>query len=139
MGVMAFLVDVIVEKLVEWKWEFTQHLLDGGSTFWGGICYISISVLYSFTAAMLTIYVGPGAMGSGIAELMGYFNGVHIPNMIGVRTLIVKVLGTSLGVSASLAIGKEGPLAHIGGCVGHLVPYLPFDFMKYFQNEDFKR
>lgn len=80
----------------------------------------------------MTIYVGPGAMGSGIAELMGYFNGTHIPGLIGVRTLIVKVLGTSLGVSASLAIGKEGPLAHIGGCVGHLVVYLPFDFMKYF-------
>ena len=52
--------------------------------------------------------------------------------MIGVRTLIVKVLGTSLGVSASLAIGKEGPLAHIGACVGHLILYAPFGFMKFF-------
>ena len=78
-------------------------------------------------------------MGSGIAELMGYFNGIHIPNFIGVRTLIVKIVGTSLGVAASLAIGKEGPLAHIGACVGHLVLYLPFDFLKYFRNEHSKR
>ena len=64
-------------------------------------------------------------MGSGIAELMGYFNGIHIPGLIGVRTLIVKVLGTSLGVSASLAIGKEGPLAHCGSNCGILALYLP--------------
>ena len=79
MGIMAFLVDVIVEKLVEWKWEFTQNLLDDGNVWGGGFLYIFISVLYSLIAALLTVYVGPGAMGSGIAELMGYFNGIHIP------------------------------------------------------------
>ena len=51
--------------------------------------------------------------------------------MIGVRTLIVKILGTGLGVAASLAIGKEGPLAHIGAIVGHMVLYMPFNFCKY--------
>ena len=71
-------------------------------------------------------------MGSGIAELMVYFNGLHIDKLIGVRTLIVKILGTSLGVAASLAIGKEGPLAHIGACVGHLLIYMPFKWTKYF-------
>lgn len=59
--------------------------------------------------------------------------------MIGVRTLIVKILGTCLGVSACLAIGKEGPLAHIGAIVGHMVLYMPFKFSKYYQNEHCKR
>jgi chloride channel 7 len=62
-----------------------------------------------------------------------------VPKLIGFRTLVVKILGTSLGVSASLAIGKEGPLAHIGAIVGHMVVYMPFTFCKYFQNEAFKR
>ena len=44
----------------------------------------------------------------------------------------MKILGTSLGVAASLAIGKEGPLAHIGAIVGHMVLYMPFSFVKYF-------
>lgn len=52
---------------------------------------------------------------------------------------MVKILGMSLGVAASLAIGKEGPLAHIGAIVGHMVLYMPFTFCKYFQNEVFKR
>lgn len=94
--------------------------------------FLALSVLFGGVAAVLTVYVGPGAAGSGIAELMGYFNGIHIDNLIGVRTLIVKILGTALGVAASLAIGKEGPLAHIGAIVGHMVLYMPFDFVKYF-------
>jgi chloride channel 7 len=96
------------------------------------LVFLSISVLFGGLAAGLTVFVGPGAMGSGVAELMGYFNGLNIPNLIGIRTLIVKILGTSLGVSASLAIGKEGPLAHIGAIIGHMVLYMPFDFLKYF-------
>lgn len=87
----------------------------------------------------MTVYVGPGAMGSGIAELMGFLNGIHVPKFIGVRTLIVKILGTSLGVSAGLAIGKEGPLAHIGAIIGIMVLYMPFDFVKHFQNDHCKR
>lgn len=46
--------------------------------------------------------------------------------------MVVKILGTSLGVAASLAIGKEGPLAHIGAIVGIMVAYMPFDFVKHF-------
>jgi hypothetical protein len=43
------------------------------------IIFLFTSVTFAATAAGMTIYIGPGAMGSGIAELMGYFNGVHIP------------------------------------------------------------
>ena len=96
-------------------------------------------MLFGGIAAMLTVYIGPGASGSGIAELMAYFNGINIPQFIGIRTLIVKILGTGLGVAASLAIGKEGPLAHIGAIVGQMILYLPFDFVKHFQNEECKR
>ena len=105
----------------------------------GWAVFLSLSVLFGGSAAAMTVYVGPGAAGSGIAELMGFFNGIHVPQLIGIRTLIVKVLGTSLGVSASLAIGKEGPLAHIGAIVGIMVLYLPFDFVKYFQNDVCRR
>lgn len=101
--------------------------------------FLTLSVLFGGVAATMTVYVGPGATGSGIAELMGFFNGIHVPQLIGIRTLIVKILGTSLGVAASLAIGKEGPLAHIGACVGIIVAYLPFEFTKYFQNDHCKR
>ena len=94
--------------------------------------FLLISVAYGGLAAGLTVYLGPGAMGSGIAELIGYFNGINLPGLLTIPSLIVKIFGTSLGVAASLAIGKEGPLAHIGAIVGHMVLYMPFDFLKYF-------
>lgn len=139
MGVMAFIVDLLVEELVAFKWEQVQKLLDEKMVFIGGATYILISCFYSFIAVVMTVYWGPAAMGSGIAELMGYFNGTHVPGLIGVPALVTKVVGTGLGVAAGLCIGKEGPLAHIGACVGHMVVYFPFKWTKYFQNENFKR
>jgi chloride channel 7 len=139
MGIVAFFIDVMVDKLVLFKWKLTQSVLINGSIAQAWGVFLAFSILFAASAASLTIFVGPGAMGSGIAELMGYFNGIHVPQLIGFRTLLVKILGTALAVSASLAIGKEGPLAHIGAIVGHMVVYMPFNFVKYFQNEDFKR
>jgi len=69
---------------------------------------------------MLTIYVGPGANGSGVAEIMAMLNGVNYPGCIGYRTLFVKMVGTTLGVCGGLCIGKEGPLAHIGAIIGSI-------------------
>jgi H+/Cl- antiporter ClcA len=96
------------------------------------LTFLALSVLFGGVAALLTVFVGPGAIGSGTTELMGYLNGVNYPNYIGLRTLFVKIFGTSLAVAAGLCVGKEGPLAHIGAIVGHSVLYLPFDFLKKF-------
>mmetsp|Transcript_15680 Transcript_15680/g.24041 ORF Transcript_15680/g.24041 Transcript_15680/m.24041 type:complete len:159 (+) Transcript_15680:95-571(+) len=131
-GVCAWVLDQLVEHLMFWKWEMTQGVLTNSGTASAWFVFLFFSVLYAGIAALLTVYVGPGAAGSGIAELMGYFNGIKVPGLIGARTLIVKILGNAFGVSASLAIGKEGPLAHIGAVAGHVVTYLPFNFVKYF-------
>jgi chloride channel 7 len=138
MGLVAFIVDVLVESLIMWKWNATSaQLTTNLAVAW--VIFMGISILFGGVGSILTVFVGPGAVGSGIAELMGYFNGIDLDGLIGVRTFLVKILGTSLGVAAGLCIGKEGPLAHIGANVGHMVLYLPFDFMKYFRNDKVKR
>lgn len=91
------------------------------------------------TACLLTIYVGPGANGSGIAEIMGLLNGINYPNAIGVRTFVVKIFGTICAVSGGLTIGKEGPLAHIGANVGALICHLPFKGFYTLRNDVIKR
>ena len=88
---------------------------------------------------ILTVFLGPGAAGGGTAELMGYFNGINYPGLIGLRTLFVKIVGLGLAVASGLCIGKEGPLAHIGAIVGHVVIYLPLPYMSYFRNDEDKR
>jgi len=71
----------------------------------------------------MTIYIGPGANGSGIADLMAYINGINYTGMIGWHTLWIKIICVIMGISGALCIGKEGPLAHIGAIVSIGVIY----------------
>ena len=91
-------------------------------------------------ASYLTITQGPGANGSGIAELIAYLNGVNVTLLIGWGTFIVKTVCVVLGIAAQLCIGKEGPLAHIGANVGVLlVYYFPLNVFEYYRNDTMKR
>lgn len=90
-------------------------------------------------ASALTIYWGPGANGSGVAELMGYLNGVNYPKVIGFETFVTKVFGVLGAVLGGLCVGKEGPLAHIGSIIGALVCYFPFERFKMYRDDHYKR
>ena len=94
---------------------------------------IAFGFILAAFASWITIRFGPGANGSGIAELIAYLNGVNIPKIIGWGTFIVKCVGVTLGIAASLCIGKEGPLAQIGANVAVLlIYYMPLDVFKYY-------
>ena len=101
----------------------------------GWITFLVFSLLFGGTAAIMTVFIGPGAAGGGTAELMGYLNGINYPGLISLRTLFVKIFGLGLAVSSGLCIGKEGPLAHIGAILGHCVAYLPLPCLEYFRND----
>jgi chloride channel 7 len=92
----------------------------------GYFFYIGTAMFFVLIAALLTVYVGPGAQGSGVAEVMGMLNGVNYTGTISFRTLFVKCFGTLFAVVAGLAVGKEGPLVHIGANIGVMVCYMPF-------------
>ena len=85
----------------------------------------------------MTCYYGPGANGSGIAELIGYLNGINYPDFISLPTFLTKVIGVTFAVAGKLCVGKEGPLAHIGAICGAFTLYLPG--MDMFRNDEQKR
>ena len=87
----------------------------------------------------MTTYWGTGASGSGVAELIGYLNGINYPDFIGIKTLITKILGVTLAVSGKLCVGKEGPLAHIGANIGVMILYLPKMGFEFLRNDEKKR
>ena len=101
--------------------------------------FVGLSILFGTTSAMLCVYIAPGAIASGTPELMGYLNGINYPLFLNYKSLVVKIFGLILSVSAGLCVGKEGPLAHVGACLGVAVLYLPFDYLKKFRNEADKR
>ena len=90
-------------------------------------------------ASIMTIYWGPGANGSGIAELMGYLNGVNYPKVISFETFVTKVFGVLGAVLGGLCVGKEGPLAHIGSIIGATVVYFPISRFEKYRNDHDKR
>lgn len=137
MGTIAFLMDILCEALYNLKLNSGSKEFE--NIFVGWMVDLSFSLLYALIAALMTVYVAPVAMGSGVAECMGMLNGVMYHDYVGIRTLIVKFLGVSFAVAAGLCGGKEGPLVHIGYIVGNLVVYLPFNFEIYFRNDLEKR
>ena len=48
----------------------------------------------------------PVAAGSGIPQIKCFLNGVKIPYVVRIKTLICKVVGVILSVAGGLAIGK---------------------------------
>lgn len=106
---------------------------------WTYAYWALFSILCSFIAAMLTVYVGPGAMGSGVPEVMGMLNGVNYKGSMDIATLMVKIIAVEFAVISNLAVGKEGPLLHIGAIIGWVIPYLPIKAFEIFRNDVDKR
>ena len=126
-GFAAFAVNSLEEELAIFRFDKTQELIESEHNPMAKSLsfYILSAVFLCLCAGSMTIFFGPGASGSGIAELMGILNGVNIPDVIGFKTLITKIVATALAVAGGLAIGKEGPLAHIGANIGVMVSHLP--------------
>ena len=113
------------EWIVEQRINFAQFVLlktdNSQAAAWAALA--SWCFTFASVGSIMTIYIGPGANGSGIADLMAYINGINYTGMIGYNTLIIKIVGVVFGIAGALCIGKEGPLAHIGAIIALAVIY----------------
>ena len=55
---------------------------------------------------MLVAYIEPIAAGSGIPQVKCYLNGIKIPRVVRIKTLVVKIIGVIMTVVGGLAGGK---------------------------------
>lgn len=93
--------------------ELTQRVLFG-TTFW---TILGFNLALVAVAATITCFVEPVAAGSGISEVKTTLNGMKIPRLLRMRTLVAKVVGTICSVAGGLPVGKEGPMIHSGSIV----------------------
>lgn len=136
-GIIAFVMSTAIEELQLRKLEAVEQLLNPctvSPTACEGLDdaeqraqlrpVLALSVFcaanagLAFVAAGLTVYTAPEAAGSGIPEVMGYLNGVHVPKILRLRTLVVKVVSSILMAGSGLALGVLGPLVHCGAIIG---------------------
>ena len=140
-GLTAAIMSNLEEKITIFRRNTADDIIDGtkGDLVVGWLFFSGISCACVLIASLMTVYWGPGANGSGVAELIGYLNGINYPNVIGFETFVTKVIGVVLAVVGGLCVGKEGPLAHIGANIGCAVCYMPFPRFAWFKNDTYKR
>ena len=105
------------------------------------IFFFCCNLFLALLACLPVVLFAPEAAGSGIPEVMGYLNGVHIRRLLKTRTLLAKMWGTVLAVSAGFVVGPgecsngavpstlsdqpfpstEGPLIHSGAIIGSML------------------
>ena len=136
-GIIAFVMSTAIEEIQLRKLQAIEQLLNpctASPTACEGLddaqqqaqlrpmlafgVFCAVNAGLAVAAAGLTVFSAPEAAGSGIPEVMGYLNGVHVPRILRLRTLVVKIVSSILMVCSGLALGILGPLVHCGAIVG---------------------
>ncbi|XP_028843575.1 H(+)/Cl(-) exchange transporter 7 [Denticeps clupeoides] len=120
-GLIACFIDIVVEHLAGLKYQVVKDNIEKFTEVGGlSISLILWAVLNSafvIVGAIIVAYFEPIAAGSGIPQIKCFLNGVKIPRVVRLKTLVVKVCGVICSVAGGLAVGKEGPMIHSGAVV----------------------
>ncbi|XP_038602798.1 chloride transport protein 6, partial [Tachyglossus aculeatus] len=124
-GLVGLLVDFFVRMFSQLKFRVVQTSVEECSE--KGCLALSLLELLGFNLtfiflASLLVLIQPVAAGSGIPEIKCYLNGIKVPGVVRLRTLVCKVLGVLFSVAGGLFVGKEGPMIHSGAVVGAGLP-----------------
>jgi len=105
--------DSLSVEWVPWRDPWSFSLMDSlvAVTF-----YLGVSIACTGLAVFLVSTYCIAAKGSGIPEVKATVSGFDLPQSFSFLCLVIKSLGLSLVVASGLALGKEGPLIHIGVC-----------------------
>ncbi|KAF4092538.1 hypothetical protein AMELA_G00022090 [Ameiurus melas] len=120
-GLIACFIDVVVEKLAGLKYDVVKENIekfteDGGLSV-SLILWVVLNSAFVMFGAIIVAFIEPIAAGSGIPQIKCYLNGVKVPRVVRLKTLMVKVCGVICSVAGGLAVGKEGPMIHSGAVV----------------------
>ncbi|EGD74244.1 H(+)/Cl(-) exchange transporter 7 [Salpingoeca rosetta] len=147
----AFAIDVGIKIISKYKFGFirdsisrcTKH--DCLSQSFG--IWVGLDILLVGLAGVMVCFIAPIAAGSGIPEVKCYLNGIKMPEVVRLKTLVTKAIGVMFAVSGGMTIGKEGPMIHSGAVVAAglsqgkstSIRWLDTRFLKQFRNDVEKR
>ncbi|GIX72547.1 hypothetical protein CEXT_466571 [Caerostris extrusa] len=118
---VAVLITIAIEEISKYKFAFLKSCVDECKdnkclykTYYFWLLFSAIPVAFG---SFLVVCVAPVAAGSGIPVIKCYLNGVKVPEVVRLKTLIVKAVGVVTSVLGGLAVGKEGPMIHCGAVI----------------------
>ncbi|XP_049600827.1 H(+)/Cl(-) exchange transporter 7 isoform X1 [Syngnathus scovelli] len=120
-GLIACFIDIVVEQLAGIKYQVVKENIErftevGGLSL-SLILWAVLNSAFVMVGAIIVAFFEPIAAGSGIPQIKCYLNGVKVPRVVRLKTLVVKVCGVICSVVGGLAVGKEGPMIHSGAVV----------------------
>ncbi|KAM9780332.1 H(+)/Cl(-) exchange transporter 7 [Neosynchiropus ocellatus] len=120
-GLIACFIDILVEQLAGIKYQVVkrniEQFTDAGGLSISLILWAVLNSAFVMVGAIIVAFFEPIAAGSGIPQIKCYLNGVKIPRVVRLKTLLIKVAGVICSVVGGLAVGKEGPMIHSGAVV----------------------
>jgi hypothetical protein len=103
-----------------YEWVPWDRAIPHGGRWVSFVMYVAGAAIFAFLATLVTS-CWPAARGSGIPDVKANVAGFYLPASFQLQTLAAKMPGLALCVGAGLAVGKEGPMIHIGACWGSLL------------------
>ncbi|KAJ7426771.1 H(+)/Cl(-) exchange transporter 7 [Willisornis vidua] len=109
-GLVACFIDIVVENLAGLKYRVVKDNIDkftakGGLSF-SLLLWATLNASVVMVGSVIVAFIEPVAAGSGIPQIKCYLNGVKIPHVVRLKTLVIKVCGVILSVVGGLAVGK---------------------------------
>ncbi|CAI0389050.1 unnamed protein product [Linum tenue] len=145
-SLIGFFNNLAVENIAGLKFVVTSNMMLAGRSKMAFFVFSASNMILTLFACLITAFIAPAAAGSGIPEVKAYLNGVDAPGILSLRTLFVKVVGSITAVSASLVVGKAGPMVHTGACVASLLSQggskkygLTWKWLRFFKNDRDRR
>lgn len=119
-AMVAVFINIVVDKLSDLKFDKVGdsivHCMHNGCQMTSLLLLIAFQVGFVALAAGLTA-AAPVAAGSGIPEIKCYLNGVKVPGVLRLKTLVAKAVGVLFSVAGGMVVGKEGPMIHSGAII----------------------
>ncbi|KHN72144.1 Chloride channel protein 2 [Toxocara canis] len=139
MALISMAVDAVVECIQASEiflmalskstgYEALNHIL----TYLTWLGYTSTLIISS---AMFVHYVSPQAIGSGIPEMKTILRGLILKDYLSCRTLLAKLVGSTLALASGLPIGKVGPFVHMASVIANQMSKLAARFDGVYANE----
>ncbi|GFH15616.1 chloride channel protein [Haematococcus lacustris] len=85
----------------------TKFISPGGGWVVPFLVLNAFAVAYGLVAGSMGSFLSPQAAGSGIPDIRAYLNGIKIPNLLTIRTLVAKSVGVCFAIASGLVAGKE--------------------------------